>query len=115
MLTPTTANAEATNPSTPTGLQTRNELTRRRYATIALNAVTYAALCAVMARLCAASGWTPVDIALFVCFVFVAPWGVLGFWNAALGLWLVPLRRDTLAAGGPYAAAGGASTPLHPR
>jgi membrane glycosyltransferase len=90
-------------------------LARRRLVAIALNLATYVPLCAVMAWICAAGGWTWIDIAMFVCFLFVAPWSVLGFWNAALGLWLVYLRGDAMAIVAPYAAAGDQATRLQVR
>ena len=37
-----------------------------------------------------------VDTVLFLCFLIATPWTVLGFWNAAIGLWLLHGRRDGL-------------------
>jgi hypothetical protein len=79
---------------------------------LVLNLVTYAALAAVMARVAGAGGWTVVDIVLFLCFLVATPWTVLGFWNAAIGLWLLHGGRDGLRQVAPFAAAGERTDPL---
>ncbi len=79
--------------TTPTGLQSIAELTRRRRVVFALNIVTYLAMLWVAARILGSGGWTVVDIILFVCFAFGTPWTVLGFWNALIGLWLLHFRQ----------------------
>lgn len=99
--------------TTPTGLQSIDELTRRRRIVFALNAVTYAAMMWVAALILGAGGWTWVDMILFVCFAAGTPWTVLGFWNALIGLWLLHLRKDAMAAVAPYAPSGDRPTPIH--
>jgi membrane glycosyltransferase len=96
----------------PAGLQPAGILRRRRLAVLGLNVATYLALVGWMARIAGASGWTAVDVALFVCFLVAAPWTVLGFWNAAIGLWLLHGRRDGLDQVAPFAAAGEGREPL---
>jgi membrane glycosyltransferase len=98
--------------TTPAGLQSIDVLTRRRQVVFALNFVTYAAMLWVAARILGTSGWTWVDIVLFVCFAFGTPWTVLGFWNALIGLWLLHFRKDAWAEVAPYAAAGDDKAPL---
>src|ERR1700741_3579730 len=98
--------------TTPSGLQAIDVLTRRRRIVFALNAVTYAAMLWVAARVLGAGGWTWVDVVLFACFAAGTPWTVLGFWNALIGLWLLHFRKDAVAAVAPYAAAGDAPVPL---
>ncbi|MFO1148973.1 MAG: glucans biosynthesis glucosyltransferase MdoH [Alsobacter sp.] len=98
--------------TTPAGLQSTRMLTRRRAVVAALNLLTYLALAAAMARVLGTGGWTVVDILMFVCFLFAAPWSVLGFWNAALGLWLLHGTRDPMERVAPFAAAGEGTGPL---
>ena len=44
------------------------------------------------------------DYVLLACFAMGTPWTVLGFWNAAIGLWLLHVKKDTMAEVAPYAA-----------
>jgi membrane glycosyltransferase len=101
--------------TTPAGLQSIDELTRRRRIVFALNAITYALMLWVAAQVAGAGGWTWVDIIFFICFAAGTPWTVLGFWNALIGLWLLHLRGDCLSQVAPYAAAGDPPTPLRIR
>ncbi|KAB2919464.1 MAG: glucans biosynthesis glucosyltransferase MdoH [Hyphomicrobiaceae bacterium] len=98
--------------TTPTGLQSIAELTRRRRLVFTLNVVTYLLLLWAAARILGTGGWTWVDAILFVCFAFGTPWTVLGFWNALIGLWVLHVRKDVTAEVAPYAAAGDEETPL---
>jgi membrane glycosyltransferase len=97
---------------TPAGLQDEAGLRRRRLLVLALNLATLALLLAVLAPILGAGGWSVVDVAIFIAFLFGAPWTVLGFWNAAIGLWLLHGRRDGLKQVAPFAAAGDLATPL---
>jgi membrane glycosyltransferase len=101
--------------TTPTGMQSATELWRRRRLVLALNLVTYLALAAVMAAIVGAGGWTFVDVVLFACFLIAAPWTVLGFWNAVLGLWLLHGRTDGLAQVAPFSTAAGSGEPIRLR
>jgi membrane glycosyltransferase len=98
--------------TTPTGLQSIDELTRRRQIVFGLNVATYVAMLWVAAQVLGTGGWTWVDMILFVCFAFGTPWTVLGFWNSLIGLWLLHFRRDVMAEVAPYAAAGDQPTPI---
>ena len=91
---------------TPAGLQAETVLRRRRFLVLALNLGTLALLVAGLARVLAAGGWSVADVAILVAFLFGAPWTVLGFWNAAIGLWLLHGKADGLAEVAPFAAAG---------
>jgi len=97
---------------TPAGLQDATILGRRRLLVLMLNLATLALLLAGLAQVLGAGGWTVADAAIFVAFLFGAPWTVLGFWNAAIGLWLLHGRKDGLAEVAPFAAAGERATPL---
>jgi membrane glycosyltransferase len=97
---------------TPAGIQPAALLARRRLLVAALNIATYLALAAGMAALLGNGGWTLIDMVMFACFLIGAPWTVLGFWNAAIGLWLLMGKRDAVAETAPFAAAGAADTPI---
>lgn len=92
--------------TTPTGTQRQAALRTRRLFVLGLNLATYATLVAAMARIGGAGGWTAVDAVLFLCFLIITPWTVLGFWNAVIGLWLLHGRPDGLAQVAPFAEAG---------
>ena len=99
--------------TTPTGLQSIDELTRRRRIVLGLNLITYALMLWWAGRILGAGGWTWVDGVLFVCFALGTPWAVLGFWNALIGLWLLNVGgTDAGLAVAPYAAAGEQPTPI---
>ena len=93
---------------TPAGIQSAALLTRRRQIAFALNIVTYLALALALAGVLGAGGWTLIDALMFLCFLIAAPWSVLGFWNAMIGLWLLhgPREHGALTKVAPYAAAG---------
>ena len=97
---------------TPAGIQSAATLARRRLAVLALNLVTLAALVFGLAHVLGAGGWSVADGIILVAFLFGAPWTVLGFWNAVIGLWLLHRRGDGLAEVAPFAAAGGDGEPL---
>lgn len=112
---PTTFQAAAQEQAaglTPAGLQSAATLRTRRLLVAGLNLVTLAALLYGLAHVLSVGGWTVADAAIFVAFLFGAPWTVLGFWNAALGLWLLHGVEDGLDRVAPFAAAGDAPTPL---
>jgi len=92
-LTPSITLPEVTS-TTPTGTQSMAELQKRRWLVLGVNMATYVGLAGVMAGIVGAGGWTVIDMALFVCFLIAAPWTVLGFWNAAIGLWLLHGAKD---------------------
>ena len=98
--------------TTPTGTQSMDVLNRRRLTVVVLNVVTYVALLAVAAIILGAGGWTVVDVVLFVAFAIGSPWTVLGFWNAAIGLWLLHFVKDPMAEVAPFATAADDPTPL---
>ena len=98
--------------TTPAGLQSIEELARRRQIVVALNVVTWLAMMAVAANILGAGGWTVVGAILFVGFAFGTPWTVLGFWNAVIGLWLLHFNKNAAAEVAPFAAAGDAPTPV---
>ena len=99
--------------TTPTGLQSIDELTRRRRVVLGLNAATYAGVLGWAGLILGAGGWTWVDGILFGCFALGTPWAVLGFWNALIGLWLLHFRgKDARLDVAPYAASGDQPAPI---
>jgi len=110
--TPGAMPSAALSLTTPAGLQSIDELTRRRQIVFALNVVAYAAMLGVAAHILGTGGWTWVDVILLLCFAAGTPWTVLGFWNALIGLWLLHVRKDAMAQVAPYAATGDEQTPL---
>jgi membrane glycosyltransferase len=98
--------------TTPTGTQSMAELTRRRRLVIGLNVATYLFLMWAAVQVLGAGGWSWVDGLLLGAFAIGAPWTVLGFWNALIGLWLLHLAKDPLRQVTPFAAAGDVSTPI---
>jgi membrane glycosyltransferase len=104
--------AESLRGLTPAGIQATATLSARRWLVLALNIVTLGALLLGLARVLGAGGWTVTDVIIFVAFLFGAPWTVLGFWNAVIGLWLLHGADDGLDQVAPFAADGEAATPI---
>lgn len=104
--------ALASDALTPAGLQARSTLRARRRLVLGLNLATLAALMLALAQVLGTGGWTAADIVIFVAFLFGAPWTVLGFWNAVLGLWLLHGVGDGLERVAPFAEAGDQPTRL---
>src|SRR5262249_25130460 len=101
--------------TTPAGLQSIDELTRRRRVVFALNAITYALMLWVAAGVLGARGGGGGGGNLVICFAAGTPWTVLGFWNALIGLRLLHFREESLSQVAPFAAAGDQPTPLRIR
>lgn len=97
---------------TPAGLQSTRALTRRRLLVAALNIATMAALCWALIRIFGAGGWSKADILIFTGFLLGAPWTVMGFWNAVIGLWLLHGARDGVAAASPFLDVGDSDAPV---
>jgi len=98
--------------SSPAGLQANTELSRRRRLVIALNVATWLLMMLAAASILGAGGWTVLDVVLMACFAIGTPWTVLGFWNAAIGLWLLHVHKDPAAEVAPFASAGDLPTPI---
>jgi membrane glycosyltransferase len=100
---------------TPAGLQDRRALAVRRAGFVALNLGTLALLTWGIVRVFGQGGWTATDIVILVCFLFGAPWTVMGLWNSLIGVWLLHGRRDGLALAAPHLAAGDTDAPIASR
>lgn len=101
---------------TPAGIQRVHTLARRRMVFATLNVATYCLLLFWLGSILHVGGWSGFDIAIIACFAVAAPWGVLGIWNALIGLWLLHRRQDGrrnwLAQVAPYATAGDTDVPI---
>ena len=98
--------------TTPTGIQSMDELRRRRWLVAVLNIVTWVLFMWGVARVLGAGGWTVLDYVLFVAFVIGSPWTVLGFWNSVIGFWLLHIAKNPMEQVAPFAAAGDLPTPV---
>ncbi|TVQ56194.1 MAG: glucans biosynthesis glucosyltransferase MdoH [Rhodobacteraceae bacterium] len=96
---------------TPAGLQSRAALRRRRLFVLALNLATLALLFWGMVRVFGAGGWSSADVVIVACFLVGAPWTVMGFWNAVIGLWALHGPRG-LADACPVLRDGDGDAPL---
>lgn len=102
-------------PMTPTGLQSLEDLAKRRRIVATVDIAVYGALLIWLAVILGHGGWSGVDAAIFIAFAIAAPWSVLGVCNAALGVWLLHFHRDPVSQVAPFAPAGEASAPLRSR
>lgn len=100
------------NGLTPAAVQAVATLSARRWLVLAVNLVTLGALLLGLSRVLGAGGWTVTDVVIFVAFLFGAPWTVLGFWNAVIGLWLLHGVRDGIEQVAPFSADGDVETPV---
>ncbi|MDX2101442.1 MAG: glucans biosynthesis glucosyltransferase MdoH [Alphaproteobacteria bacterium] len=98
--------------TTPAGLQSTAQLSRRRWLVLGLNVLTTLALLALVALVLASDGWQAVEVVALAAISIAMPWTVLGFWNAVIGVTLLHRPGDVLADVAPYAAAGAEPTPL---
>ena len=101
--------------TTPAGIQSTATLKNRRLIMAALNIGTFLLLTWLMAKLLGQGGWTLLDGLMMLAFVVAAPWSVLGFWNAVVGLWLLHGVKDGLTRVAPFIAAGETDAPITTR
>ncbi|TAM83034.1 MAG: glucans biosynthesis glucosyltransferase MdoH [Candidimonas sp.] len=71
---------------------------RRRIIFLFLNLLTFGAFAAIMLVLIVHGGMTISEWLTGLGFLLTTPYVVLGFWNSAIGLWLLHWRPDTIAA-----------------
>lgn len=90
--------------TTPTGLQSLRALRLRRAALIALVLVSFVGFAIGVGAVLGAGGWTLVDALLYLCILVSAPWTILGFWNAVIGLALLRFVKDPMRLVAPFAA-----------
>jgi len=97
---------------TPGGSQSRRTLLARRLVFATLVVGTLAALAAAMLAVLAHGGVGLLDGVLFTAFLISAPWTVIGFWNAVIGLAVLHLTRDPEALIAPYARRADPAAPI---
>ena len=100
---------------TPTGLQDKKVLARRRAFVLMLNLVTLSVLAYGVYSVFSSGGWSVSDVVIVGCFLIGAPWTIMGLWNAVIGIWLLHLSRNGLVATAPHLEAAGATGPLTSR
>ena len=88
--------------TTPAGLQAIATLNARRLIFLVLNVVTWLLLLFWAGAILSAGGWTLLTSVLLVCVALGTPWTVLGFWNAAIGLWQLRDRTRGLHDVAPF-------------
>lgn len=81
---------------TPAGLQSQRVLTGRRLFALGLCLSTLAAVLFGVATVFGADGLGLLDWGILACVAISAPWTILGFWNALLGLFLVRSGKRAL-------------------
>ena len=113
--TPITQDGSVSPFTTPAGIQSTSILKKRRLIMAALNIGTFLLLTVLMARLLGQGGWTVLDGLMMLSFLVAAPWSVLGFWNAVVGLWLLHGVKDGLDRVAPFVAAGEDEAPITSR
>ncbi len=97
---------------TPATLQDKRDLAMRRSVFVALNLASLAALAWGVAQVFGEGGWSATDVIIVVCFLFGAPWTVMGLWNSLIGVWLLHGRRNGVAVAAPHLAAGDTDAPV---
>ncbi|RTL94033.1 glucans biosynthesis glucosyltransferase MdoH [Ancylobacter aquaticus] len=107
--------AERAEYRTPTGVQSLQQLTRRRALVFTLIGATYAGLVALFAHLLGHGGFTVLDGFLLLAFCLSTPWTILGFWNAVIGLWLLHGPGDPRRSVYPYAGRAADDAPITSR
>lgn len=66
----------------------------RRAFVLAVNVVTLGMIAAGVSMVLGNNGWTVAEAIILGCVLLSAPWTVLGFWNAAIGSYLIAFKRD---------------------
>ena len=96
----------------PAGLQSQAEITKRRYVVLLLNSATLIAFAFGLIAFLGQSGWGWLDTALFLCFMMICPWSILGFWNAVIGFYLLHGARNGYAQVAPYLSEAQSEKPI---
>lgn len=78
-------------------------MTSRRLLFAALLAVSFLGLAALMTVTLSPGGYTALDLFILACFLVTLPWTIIGFWNAVIGLLVMRLARNPVAAVCPIA------------
>lgn len=106
---------QASGSTTPTGLQSTAEITRRRFVMTVLNVITFAAFMWLAAGVFSIGGWSVLDGVLMLCLAATLPWAVVGFWNSLVGFALLHFTKNPMQIVAPYAGAAQDTSPLEMR
>jgi membrane glycosyltransferase len=96
-------------------MPTDSSVGHRRRLMLALISTTVLAAIALMTWTLSAGGLDWIDLAIIGCFAVTLPWGVLGFWNAVAGLWIMRTSEDPAARVYPGLAAVDDRSPITTR
>ncbi|WP_305987588.1 glucans biosynthesis glucosyltransferase MdoH [Roseibium sp. MMSF_3544] len=91
--------------------KTATKMTIRRLLFAFLLGTSFVGLTVLMAVTLSPGGLKPLDIFILFCFMVTLPWTIIGFWNAVIGLLVMRLSRDPVAAVCPIKV-GDADKPL---
>ncbi len=86
-------------------------LTVRRAIFSVLLFASFLGLATLMYVTLSPGGHSPLDLFILVCFLITLPWTIIGFWNAVIGLAVMRLTKDPIAAVCPIAT-GNTDTPI---
>lgn len=75
-----------------------NPIRRRRLIFLLLNIVTLGAFAAMMLKMIVDGGMTVSEWLIGLGFLLTVPYAVIGFWNSAIGLWLLHARPGVVRA-----------------
>ena len=87
----------------------------RRLLVVVLNAASWLALGAAMARLVGYAGWSWPQAAILLLFLAGLPWTLMGFWNSIIGFVILCLARDPARFTNPALAATPLDAPITTR
>ncbi|HEX7386766.1 MAG TPA: glucans biosynthesis glucosyltransferase MdoH [Castellaniella sp.] len=72
------------------------EVRQRRFIFLGLNLITLGLFAILMLMLILSGGMTVSEWLIGLCFLLTTPYVVIGFWNSAIGLWLLHCHPDTV-------------------
>lgn len=87
----------------PNPALSKTSMAGRRVLFAFLLAASFVALSALMFVTLSPGGHTPLDFFILGCFMVTLPWTIIGFWNAVIGLLVMRLSKDPVAAVCPIA------------
>lgn len=93
----------APKPAAPLSLAAT--LRRRRRLVLGANLATLVAVALAGGWAASVAGWRAVDMVLLLCVLAATPWNAIGFWNSAIGFWLLHVKRHGLSSAAPFLAA----------
>ena len=103
---------EAPSLTTPRGQQAIAALTKRRRLVLFLNLATWLLIVIAAGAIFSTGGWTVLGALMVICLAFGAPWPVLGFWNAVIGLWQLHGAKGKVQTEQTYFGEGSDPSPL---